>query len=184
MHPIVQIDPNKIPWDLQKLDFLGPEKKSVLLINLRYYHQRYKLFSRYDEGISVPEGAWFNVTPEPVAKYGYETYLNIMLTVRSKIAEHVAAAASANKKVLIDCFAGIGGNTIAFVKSHRWTKVYAIEKDPLMIACAKHNAGIYGITEEVSWHEGDCFQVLKELGELVQQSVIFASPPWGGVAYG
>ncbi len=82
---------------------------------------------------------------------------------------------------MIDCFAGVGGNVIAFAQSERWKRVYAIEKDPRALACAKHNAEIYGVRDKISWFEGDCFEILRnELVELCSHSVIFASPPWGG----
>ena len=97
------------------------------------------------------------------------------------IAKHVAEAASENETILIDCFAGVGGNAIAFALSGRWRRVYAIESDPRALACAKHNAQIYGVQDNISWHEGDCFEILrKELAELGQHTIVFASPPWGG----
>jgi trimethylguanosine synthase len=34
----------------------------------KYWHQRYSLFSLFDEGIYMTDEAWFGVTPEPVAK--------------------------------------------------------------------------------------------------------------------
>lgn len=34
----------------------------------KYWHQRYDIFSKYDEGIWMTDDAWFGVTPEPVAK--------------------------------------------------------------------------------------------------------------------
>ena len=34
----------------------------------RYYAQRYNLFSKYDDGVWLTDEAWFEVTPEPVAK--------------------------------------------------------------------------------------------------------------------
>lgn len=117
----------------------------------------------------MTEDSWFGVTPEPVAR---------------TIAKHVAEATSKDKVMLIDCFAGVGGNVIAFALSERWQRVYAIERDPRALACAKHNAEIYGVQERISWHEGDCFEVLrKELAEVGQHSIIFASPPWGGQGY-
>ena len=83
--------------------------------------------------------------------------------------------------ILIDCFAGVGGNVIAFALSGRWKRVYAIEKDPRALACAKHNAEIYGVRDRISWYEGDCFEILRnELAELGKHSILFASPPWGG----
>lgn len=83
---------------------------------------------------------------------------------------------------MVDAFAGAGGNTIAFAKSSRWKRVYAIEKDPAVLACAKHNAKIYGVEKKITWFEGDCFHILKnQLKELGPYSVLFASPPWGGM---
>ena len=97
------------------------------------------------------------------------------------MAEHVAEAAPESKAILIDCFAGVGGNVIAFARSGRWRRVYAIEKDPRVLACAKHNAEIYGVQDQISWYEGDCFTILRnELADLGEHSVVFASPPWGG----
>lgn len=93
----------------------------------------------------------------------------------------MAEAAPPSKAILIDCFAGVGGNVIAFALSGRWKRVYAIEKDPRALACAKHNAQIYDVQDKISWYEGDCFSIIgNELADLGEHSVIFASPPWGG----
>ncbi|KAI4154365.1 MAG: hypothetical protein L6R39_001392 [Caloplaca ligustica] len=141
-----------VPWDIQK-----------------YFHQRYDLFSKYDDGILMTDSAWYGVTPEPVA---------------NKVAQHISSAAPATKAILIDCFAGVGGNTIAFARSGRWKRVYAIEKDEAIIHCGKHNAKLYGVDEKISWFHGDCFEIIKnELAPLGQYSVVFASPPWGGPGY-
>jgi hypothetical protein len=35
---------------------------------LSYWAQRYRIFSKYDEGVWLTDDAWFGVTPEPVAK--------------------------------------------------------------------------------------------------------------------
>ena len=100
----------------------------------------------------------------------------------SAIAQHVSEAAPAEKAILIDCFAGVGGNVIAFALSDRWKRVYAIEKNPAAIACAKHNAQIYGVQDKISWYAGDCFDILRnELAGLGEHSIVFASPPWGGM---
>jgi len=50
----------------------------------------------------MTDDAWFGVTPEPVA---------------NKVAEDLAALTSKSKTVLIDMFAGAGGNVIAFALS-------------------------------------------------------------------
>lgn len=98
-----------------------------------------------------------------------------------KLAEHLALGAPPEKAVLIDAFAGAGGNTIAFARSGRWKRVYGIEKDPQVLECAKHNAEVYGVQHLVSWYQGDCFELIKkELADLGEFAVLFASPPWGG----
>ena len=60
--------------------------------------------------------------------------------------------------------------------------MYAIEKDPQVLACAKHNAKVYGVQDRISWYEGDCFEIIKnELADMGEYAVVFASPPWGGM---
>ncbi|KAJ5899231.1 RNA methylase family protein [Penicillium taxi] len=147
-----------------------PRKKCITTnTSVNYWSRRYSIFSKFDEGIWLTDDAWFGVTPEPIA---------------NKIAEHIAEASPADRSILIDAFGGAGGNTIAFAKSGRWKQIYSIEKDPVVLKCAKHNAKIYGVAHLITWFEGDCFQVLKnELKDLAQTSVIFASPPWGGPQY-
>ncbi|KAB8267053.1 RNA cap guanine-N2 methyltransferase-domain-containing protein [Aspergillus minisclerotigenes] len=145
-------DIGEVPWDIQN-----------------YWAQRYKIFSKYDEGVWLTDDAWFGVTPEPVA---------------NKIAEHIASAAPASRMVLVDAFAGAGGNTIAFARSGRWKRVYAIEKNPAVLQCAKHNAKIYGVEDKITWFEGDSLQIVNnQLKDLGPYSVLFASPPWGGPGY-
>lgn len=93
----------------------------------------------------------------------------------------MADAAPAGRSILIDAFAGAGGNSIAFALTGKWKRVYAIEKNPAVLQCAKHNAKIYGVDKQITWFEGDCFEIIKnQLKDLAPYSVIFASPPWGG----
>lgn len=134
---------------------------------VKYWQQRNQIFSKYGDkdGIWMTDEAWFGVTPEPVA---------------NKIAEHVAAA-DPSKDTLIDAFAGAGGNTIAFARSGRWKHIFAVEKDPKVLACAKHNAKVYGVGGKIVWIEGDIFDLLsRRLKSLGKKAVIFGSPPWGG----
>ena len=110
----------------------------------------------------------------------------------SKIAEHIASTAPANRSIMLDPFCGAGGNAIAFALSGRWKRVYAIEKDPATLECAMQNARVYGVHDQITWLEGDCFDILglkedkqeKEVAALKsvieQYGVVFASPPWGG----
>ena len=110
-----------------------------------------------------------------------------------KLAQNIADSAPADKSIIIDPFCGVGGNTIAFALSGRWKRVYAIEKDEATLQCAKHNAEIYGVSDQITWFRGDCFEILGlneestenavwELQLIIQMhGIIFASPPWGGM---
>ncbi|KAF1352296.1 RNA cap guanine-N2 methyltransferase-domain-containing protein [Delphinella strobiligena] len=135
----------------------------------KYWHQRYDIWSRYDDGILMTNDVWFGVTPEPVA---------------DKIAEHISQGAPASKSIIIDAFGGAGGNAIAFALSGRWQRIFAIEKDPNVLACGKHNAEVYGVASKIFWIQGDCLEVIKKrLKSVAKDAVIFASPPWGGPTY-
>lgn len=97
-----------------------------------------------------------------------------------KIAEQVATA-PASKTILIDAFGGAGGNVIAFALSGRWKQIFAVEKDPKTLACAKHNAEVYGVAKKIFWIQGDIFEALNaRLKAAAKNAVVFASPPWGG----
>ena len=71
---------------------------------------------------------------------------------------------------------------IAFARSGRWERIYAIERDPQVMSCAKHNAEVYGVADQITWLQADCFEAIRkpEIKVVHDQSVIFASPPWGG----
>lgn len=59
-----------------------------------------------------------------------------------------------------------------------------MEKDAKTLACAKHNADVYGVARKIFWIQGDIFEVLKgRLKAAAKNAVIFASPPWGGPSY-
>lgn len=124
----------------------------------------------------MTDDAWYGVTQELIAV---------------KIAEHLANITPDSKSILLDAFCGAGGNTIAFALSGRWKRVYAIEKDAATLECARRNAEIYGVRDRITWFLGDCFELLGTgkqavdgLRELISEyGVIFASPPWGGMAH-
>ncbi|EKG10712.1 RNA cap guanine-N2 methyltransferase [Macrophomina phaseolina MS6] len=135
----------------------------------KYWRQRYDIFYKYDDGIWMTDDLWFGVTPEPIA---------------CKIAEQMASAVPAHKDTIIDAFAGAGGNTIAFARSGRWSRIFAFEKDPDVLKCAKHNAEVYGVANKIWWIQGDCFEEAKKrFPDQQEHAVVFASPPWGGPTY-
>ncbi|XP_057814107.2 uncharacterized protein LOC131028011 isoform X1 [Cryptomeria japonica] len=150
---------------LSSIDKDGEPSKKLLLPGrveemsttiIKYWCQRYQLFSRFDEGIQLDEEGWFSVTPEVIAKHH---------------------AARCGTDTIIDCFTGVGGNAIQFAqKSHH---VVAIDIDPKKIDYACHNARLYGVADYIDFIVGDFFQ----LAPFLKANVVFLSPPWGGPDY-
>lgn len=131
----------------------------------------------------------------------------------------MSASTPPHKRTIIDAFAGVGNNSIAFASAaepsdpdaFRWDRVIAIERDAATLACAQHNAGLYGaeVASRITWVNGDSFEYLARLRRFHQgqadsgksqgqgqeeelsedlrldiaNTVIFASPPWGGPGY-
>ncbi|KAK9100117.1 hypothetical protein Scep_023547 [Stephania cephalantha] len=111
----------------------------------------------YNEGIQMDEEGWYSVTPEAIA---------------ISQAERCAGGG-----VVIDGFAGVGGNAIQFARMR--CKVVAIDIDPQKIELALNNAKIYGVDSQIDFVVGDFLQQAPSL----KADVVFLSPPWGGPSY-
>ncbi|NXC96170.1 TGS1 synthase, partial [Certhia familiaris] len=127
---------------------------------VKYWAQRYRLFSRFDEGIKLDREGWFSVTPE-------------------KIAEHIAVRVnqSFNCDIIVDAFCGVGGNAIQFALTSK--RVIAIDIDPEKLRLARHNAEVYGVAEHIDFLCGD----FMALAAGLRADAVFLSPPWGGPDY-
>ncbi|KAF3917388.1 hypothetical protein ABW21_db0204188 [Orbilia brochopaga] len=133
-----------------------------------YWRQRYSLFSLWDEGIWITDEGYYSVTPEQVAK---------------KIADHILPPSLAKPYVVMDAFCGVGGNAIQFALSPQCERVIAIDHDETMLACARHNAAVYGVSEKIEFVKADFFEYAEQWKGDVDVDVIFLSPPWGGPSY-
>ncbi|KAF1770682.1 hypothetical protein GCK72_002503 [Caenorhabditis remanei] len=133
----------------------------------KYYYQRYRLFSRLDEGIIMDREGWFSVTPEAIAEH-----------IADRVVRH-------NVSVVVDAFTGVGGNAIQFAL--RGAHVIAIDMDPVRLKCARENARVYGVADYIDFICADFFDVAatwaadKKLAPKVD--AVFLSPPWGGPSY-
>ena len=65
---------------------------------LKYWNQRYTLFSRFDDGIEIDEEGLFSVTPEEIAR-------NQCLR---------CSGPAGHMLTIIDAFCGVAGNAIQF----------------------------------------------------------------------
>ena len=123
----------------------------------KYWYQRYRLWERFDEGISMDEESWYSVTPENIAR-------------------HIAQRCRCD--LIVDGFCGVGGNAIQFALTCE--RVIAIDIDPEKIRRARINARVYGVEERIEFIVGDFFNLIPS---LTGADVIFLSPPWGGPEY-
>ncbi|XP_076838033.1 trimethylguanosine synthase isoform X2 [Brachyhypopomus gauderio] len=126
----------------------------------KYWAQRYRLFSRFDEGVRLDHEGWFSVTPE-------------------KIAEHIAqrVQSACDSQLVVDAFCGVGGNAIQFALLGM--RVIAIDIDPVRLALAQHNSEVYGVEQHIDFVQGDFLQLAPRL----RADAVFLSPPWGGPEY-
>ncbi|KAI9344885.1 RNA cap guanine-N2 methyltransferase-domain-containing protein [Obelidium mucronatum] len=122
----------------------------------KYWRHRHSLFTRFDEGVKLDHEGWYSVTPE-------------------KVAHHVATRCTG--KVVVDAFCGAGGNSIQFALAGY--KVISVDIDPVKLACAHHNAKLYGALENIDFVHGDFMKLAAKL----KGDVVFLSPPWGGPEY-
>lgn len=115
-------------------------EKGISPLVEKYWLQRYNLFSSYDDGIKMDEEGWFSVTPEEIA---------------------IRHAERSGGGCVIDCFSGVGGNTIQFAKMCH--HVVAIDIDPHKVELAFNNAKIYGVEDYIDFIIGDFFQLASSL---------------------
>uniref|UniRef100_A0A0N4UKN0 Trimethylguanosine synthase n=1 Tax=Dracunculus medinensis TaxID=318479 RepID=A0A0N4UKN0_DRAME len=185
---------NKLNWKKLHLNFIY-----LILLYLfisfnfqefrKYWNQRYRLFSKLDEGILMDKEGWFSVTPEIIAKH---------------IAERVVTY---EDMLIVDAFCGVGGNTIQFAL--KGARVIAIDLDKIKLKCARRNAEIYGVRDQIYFLHMDFFDFVKwycprfrkmrqilcsnpvkrktALSSVKDQwsniGAVFLSPPWGGPSY-
>jgi trimethylguanosine synthase len=122
----------------------------------KYWYQRYRLFSRFDQGIILDREGWYSVTPEVIA-------------------EHIASRCAG--RVLVDAFCGVGGNTIQFARA--CDRVIAVDIDPNRLLIARHNCWVYGVAHKVEFVLADFTRIFSSL----RADVVFLGPPWGGPNY-
>lgn len=117
----------------------------------KYWAHRHSLFYLYDRGVRMDAEEWYSATPE--------------------------ASRAAPAGLVVDAFAGVGGNSIQFAA--RGCYVVAVEIDPHKVELARHNARIYGVEDMIEFVVGDFFR----LAPYLKADLVFLSPPWGGPSY-
>lgn len=174
----------------------------------KFWAQRRRLFSRYDDGIQLDKESWYSVTPEAIADH-----------IAKRMADDCNGKEGA---VILDAFCGCGGNAVAFARLPREkvALVVCIDVDKSKLEMAANNAALYGIEADrivfiqadavsamkYGYFDGKCIMATsspsrdQDKGEDSNSSTrykigglellppridaVFLSPPWGGMNYG
>jgi trimethylguanosine synthase len=165
----------------------------------KYWAQRKRFFSRFDDGVRLDKEGWYSVTPEKIANH---------------LAERLVEGRddASQGMVVLDAFCGCGGNAIAFALRPEVSLVLAIDADREKLVLTANNAMVYGVPKEklILIHGNACDALQsykqgiriekkespKETGDAVDGfqiggmdmlperiDSVFLSPPWGGMDY-
>lgn len=76
-------------------------------------------------------------------------------------------------KRVADLGCGVGGNSLGFARAG--LSVVAVERDAERLACARHNARLYGVEDRITFLLGDAVA----LATTCAADLLFCDPPWG-----
>jgi len=180
-HDIKQITPNPFPKEVHD----------------KYWFQRKRLFSKFDEGILLDAEGWYSVTPEVVADHvaravgnvleNHLTTLDNYLNISDRQFLHKGASyypchlRSQRGIVLLDAFCGCAGNAIAFAKIPSFSLVVCVDMDRNKLRMAAHNASLYKIPHhKLIFIEANSLLILDHFyrhGVLLQQHHLRSTHP-------
>ena len=128
------------------IDTTIPNPHDPEVVHDKYWAQRRRLFSRFDQGIQLDSQGWYSVTPEIIADH-------VARRVAELVTTHVIpheADSDGKGIVILDAFCGCGGNSIAFGKipSNIISKVVCVDTDRTKLLKAAHNASLYNIPKD------------------------------------
>mmetsp|Transcript_48985 Transcript_48985/g.59087 ORF Transcript_48985/g.59087 Transcript_48985/m.59087 type:complete len:745 (+) Transcript_48985:71-2305(+) len=131
---------------MDKISGQIPNPHPPSVVHDKYWAQRRRLFSRFDEGIELDSESWYSVTPEAIADH----VARRMGEMASSMIEMESNCFNNEGIVILDAFCGCGGNGIAFGKLSPFvvSKVVCVDMDRSKLRKAAHNAALYGIPSD------------------------------------
>lgn len=133
------------PGHCDVIDTSIPNPHDPEVVHDKYWAQRRRLFSRFDQGIQLDGQGWYSVTPEIIADH-------VAKRVAELVTTHVIPHEESSDQgiVILDAFCGCGGNSIAFGKipSNIISKVVCVDTDRTKLLKAAHNASLYDIPKD------------------------------------
>jgi 16S rRNA G966 N2-methylase RsmD len=129
-----------------------PNPHDPTVVHDKYWAQRRRLFSRFDQGIQLDSEGWYSVTPELIADHVAQRVSDLIVSqhFRAKQQQQSEMQVEGKGIVILDAFCGCGGNAIAFGKlpSHIVSQVVCIDTDRSKLQKAAHNASLYNIPKD------------------------------------
>jgi hypothetical protein len=135
-------------------NYIQPKPRGMLKSD---WNKRYTLFSKFDFGIEMDSEAWFEVTPENIARY-----------ISARIPFELG---------VVDGFCGVGGNAIQFAFRH--SPVIAVDISNERMKICRNNAAIYDVSNRISFETANVERYLASM-DRSEGLCFYASPPWGG----
>jgi RNA cap guanine-N2 methyltransferase len=176
----------------------------------KYWAQRHRLFTKFDDGVQLDRDGWFSVTPQVIAEHIAQRLVGIDTT-------HGASRTSDCGLVVMDPFAGVGGNVIALALRPEVELVVAADLNAERLRMCLNNCRVYQVpihkvlfvVADADWllsqYQGGQLKpaaaAKTETSQALQDYVfvsqatdaksilpsrldrIFTSPPWGGPEY-
>lgn len=121
------------------------------LVPDKYWAQRKRYFSKFDDGIALDAEGWFSVTPEVIAHH-----------IARRMIRSSILPATDKRVVVLDAFVGMGGNSIAFAQYPEVDMVVCVDTDIEKLYMAAKNCSVYDIPKnKLLFLHGDAVRVLE-----------------------
>jgi trimethylguanosine synthase len=168
-----------------------PNPHDPSVVHNKYWAQRHRLFSRFDDGILLDPEGWFSVTPEVVADHVASRFADFARRRRRPgcIDDYDDGhRRECEPMVVLDAFCGCGGNAIAFgmLPPSAVSLVVCVDVDRSKLRMAARNASIYGVDpDRIVFVEANSVAVMERCyrdGNLIaelppQAGGVVACPP-------
>jgi trimethylguanosine synthase len=131
-------------------------------VPVKYWMKRLNLFSKFDEGIHMDDFAWFETTPEAVAKH-------IALSIKKL-----------SVSTVLDGCCGVGSACIQLALQMRKVVILANDLSEDRVEMSRHNAKVYNVFNRIKFQTGDFCEFGHSKRLRFSSTAVFLSPPWGG----
>jgi len=143
-------------------------------VHPKYWDQRYRLFSRFDQGVVLDNESWYSLTPEVIAQNIAYRCRNAFAASKNSSSSSSGGRSSSSSSdsigvddsnplsLIMDCFAGSGGNAIQLA-TICGCKVLASDIDETKTEALKQNAAVYNVSSNLEALTADAYELLRAL---------------------